>query len=147
MSNARILVAHGPNLNLLGTREPHLYGSTTLADIGTELDRQAAEKGARCEHFQSNHEGALIDRLHAALGDGTTGILLNPGGLTHTSVSLRDAVAAVNPRIPVIEVHLTIPEAREPFRHQSFVAAVVSGRISGFGARGYGLGLAALLDA
>lgn len=138
-----VLVLHGPNLNLLGHREPSIYGRTTLSEIDSELGQQAQRLGLTVECLQSNHEGVLVDRLHAALGDGTQAVLLNPGGLTHTSVVLRDAVAAVAPKIPVIEVHLSIPEAREPFRHLSLVAGVVSGRISGFGARSYTIALEA----
>lgn len=133
----RILVAHGPNLNLLGRREPDIYGQQTLSDIEAELRARASRTGVEIVTFQSNHEGELIDRLQATLDDQTGAVLLNPGGLTHTSVSLRDTVAALVPYLPVIEVHISIPEAREPFRHSSLVAGVVSGRVSGFGPASY----------
>lgn len=138
-----ILVLHGPNLNLLGQREPEIYGHQTLADIDSELTGLAAQLGARLESFQSNHEGALIDRLHQSLQDGTHGVLINPGGFTHTSVALRDAVSAL--AIPVIEVHLSNIHARESFRNQSFISPVVSGVICGFGADSYLLALRAIL--
>lgn len=140
----RVLSLHGPNLNLLGRREPHIYGQTGLDAVDRAVRARAESWGWSHESFQSNHEGALIDRLQACLDDGTAGVLLNPGGLTHTSVSLRDTVAAVVDHLPVIEVHLSIPEAREPFRHTSYVAGVVSGRISGLGPDSYLVGLEAL---
>ncbi len=137
-----ILVIHGPNLNLLGTREPEIYGHATLADIDARLAAEAKELGCELESFQSNHEGELIDRIQAAMGP-VDGILINPGGLTHSSVSLRDALGATS--LPVIEVHLSNVFARESFRHQSFVSGIALGVISGLGARGYSVGLEALV--
>lgn len=137
-----ILVIHGPNLNLLGTREPEIYGHATLADIDARLAAEAKELGCELESFQSNHEGELIDRIQAAMGS-VDGILINPGGLTHSSVSLRDALGATS--LPVIEVHLSNVFARESFRHQSFVSGIALGVISGLGARGYSVGLEALV--
>lgn len=145
----RVLVLHGPNLNLLGRREVSIYGSSTLADIDAKLVELGPSLGVEVlEPIQSNHEGVLIDRLHAAIDDGTRGLLINPGGLTHTSVSLRDAVsAATGLGMSAVEVHLSQPEARENFRHHSFLSGVVSGRVSGFGALGYELGLRGLAAA
>ena len=133
---------HGPNLNLLGSREPDVYGSTTLAEIDADLADAAKELGAEIECLQSNHEGELIDRIHEAASR-VHGILINPGGLTHTSVSLRDALVASE--LPVIEVHLSNVFAREEFRHHSFVSGIALGVISGLGPLGYLLGLEALL--
>jgi 3-dehydroquinate dehydratase-2 len=138
----RILVVHGPNLNLLGTREPEVYGRTTLAEIDAGLEQQAKEQGYGIDCFQSNHEGLLIDRIQEAIG-AVDGILINPGGLTHTSVSLRDALAAT--ALPVIEVHLSNVFAREEFRHRSYVTGIALGVISGLGPRGYSIGLDALI--
>ncbi len=134
-----LLVLHGPNLNLLGTREPAVYGATSLAQIDAELAQIAADAGETLESFQSNHEGALIDRIHAARLDGTHFILINPGGLTHTSVALRDALAAV--AIPFIEVHVSNVHAREAFRHHSFLSPIALGVICGLGVDGYRLAL------
>jgi 3-dehydroquinate dehydratase-2 len=138
-----VLVLHGPNLNLLGTREPEVYGRTTLADINARLSELAAQLDAQLSHFQSNHEGALIDAIHAALGV-HQGLLINPGGLTHTSVALRDAIAGVG--LPCVEVHLSNIHKRESFRHVSMVSAVCVGTVAGFGPNSYALGLRALLD-
>jgi len=132
---ARLLVLHGPNLNLLGTREPAVYGHATLAAIDADLQQRAADAGHRLESFQSNAEGELIERLHRAREDGTRFLLLNPAGFTHTSVALRDAVAAV--AIPFIEVHLSNPHAREPFRRQSYFSDLALGVVAGFGADSY----------
>jgi 3-dehydroquinate dehydratase-2 len=140
----RVLVVHGPNLNLLGAREPAIYGATTLAEIDAELALRAKEQGAQVECFQSNHEGALIDRIQDAPA-WASGILINPGGLTHTSVALRDALAAT--KLPVVEVHLSNVHAREDFRRHSFVSPIARGVVLGFGARSYALGLDALLGA
>lgn len=139
-----ILVLHGPNLNLLGTREPAVYGSVTLAQIDAELVAMATKAGARLQTFQSNHEGALIDRVHAARTDGTGHIIINPGGLTHTSVALRDALVGV--AVPFLEVHLSNVHKREPFRHHSFFSDVAEGVICGLGVAGYRLALQFALD-
>jgi len=140
---AKLLVLHGPNLNLLGTREPEVYGRTTLEQINRDLTALAQEFGIEIDCYQSNHEGALIDRLQEAMGN-THGILFNPGGYTHTSVALRDCISGI--RIPTIEVHLSNIHAREEFRHRSILAPVCMGQISGLGAIGYTLGFHALLE-
>lgn len=142
-SPLNLLVIHGPNLNLLGTREPAVYGSTRLVEIDADLAALGKELGCEIESCQSNHEGVLIDRIHAAQG-AVDGILINPGGFTHTSVALRDALSSVD--LPVVEVHLSNVFAREPFRHHSFISGVALGVISGFGPSSYRLGLEALVD-
>ena len=139
----KILVLHGPNLNLLGTREPDVYGSMTLDDINNKLIELGKELGVEVKSMQSNHEGALIDALHDAM-IWAGGVVFNPGGYTHTSIALRDAISAI--QIPVVEVHLSNVYVREEFRHVSMVSAVCKGKISGFGWMSYMLGLRALVD-
>ena len=140
----RILVVHGPNLNLLGAREPEHYGRATLADINLALVRLAEAADVDLESFQSNHEGALIERIHAAREQGFRAIIINPAAYTHTSVALRDALAAV--AIPFIEVHLSNVHAREPFRQHSYFSDLALGVISGLGHEGYVLALEYLLN-
>ena len=140
----RILVMHGPNLNLLGTREPEHYGRVTLSDINMALARMAEGAGVELESFQSNHEGALIERIHAAREQGVRAIIINPAAYTHTSVALRDAIAAVD--IPFVEVHLSNVHAREPFRHHSYFSDLAVGVICGLGHEGYLLALEYLLN-
>jgi 3-dehydroquinate dehydratase-2 len=135
----RVLVIHGPNLNLLGTREPEVYGTVTLSDINLSLARLAEGAGVDLESFQSNHEGALIERIHAAREQGVGAIIINPAAYTHTSVALRDALAAV--AIPFVEVHLSNVHAREPFRHRSYFSDLAVGVICGLGPEGYRLAL------
>jgi 3-dehydroquinate dehydratase-2 len=135
----RVLVIHGPNLNLLGTREPEVYGTVTLSDINVSLARLAEGAGVDLESFQSNHEGALIERIHAAREQGVGAIIINPAAYTHTSVALRDALAAV--AIPFVEVHLSNVHAREPFRHRSYFSDLAVGVICGLGPEGYRLAL------
>lgn len=139
-----ILVLHGPNLNLLGTREPQVYGSTTLEQINAELVQLAADEGFRLDTLQSNHEGVLIDRIHAARTDGTRFVIINPGAFTHTSVALRDAFSGV--ALPFIEVHLSNVHRREPFRHHSYFSDIAEGVIVGLGAGGYRLALQHALE-
>lgn len=131
----KLLLLNGPNLNLLGTREPAVYGTTTLADIEKAAVAQAGEAGATLDYFQSNHEGALIDRIHAARSEGVEFIVINPGGLTHTSVALRDAFASV--AIPFVEVHISNVHQRESFRHHSYLSGIARGVICGLGVDGY----------
>jgi 3-dehydroquinate dehydratase-2 len=141
---AHLLVLHGPNLNLLGTREPAIYGQATLASIDADLTAGAMAAGHTLESLQSNAEHVLIDRVQAARDDGTDFILINPAAFTHTSVALRDALAAV--RIPFIEIHLSNPHAREGFRHRSYFSELAVGVISGFGADSYRYALDAALQ-
>jgi 3-dehydroquinate dehydratase-2 len=140
----QILVLHGPNLNLLGTREPQVYGATTLEEINTSLVSHAASRGATLSAFQSNHEGVLVDRVQAARTDGTGFIVINPGAFTHTSVALRDALAGV--ALPFIEVHLSNVHRREPFRQHSYFSDLAEGVILGLGAAGYRLAVDAALE-
>ncbi|MBW8824697.1 MAG: type II 3-dehydroquinate dehydratase [Xanthomonadales bacterium] len=138
-----ILVLHGPNLNLLGSREPGIYGHATLADIDEQLRTGSEQAGIALETFQTNHEGEMVERIQAARGDGTAFIIINPAAFTHTSVAVRDALAAV--AIPCIEVHLSNPHSREPFRHTSYFSDLAVGTIAGFGADSYRYALDAAL--
>ncbi len=138
----RILVVHGPNLNLLGKREPEIYGTQTLAEIDADLEVAAKSMGAELTCFQSNHEGELIDRIQDSMGH-AAGILINPGGFTHSSVALRDALVGTS--LPIVEVHLSNVYAREAFRQISYVSPIALGVISGLGSRGYRFGLEALV--
>ena len=139
-----VLVVHGPNLNRLGTREPEVYGRTTLDEVNARLARFAASCGIDLDCFQSNAEHELVDRIQQSADDGTDWILVNPAGLTHTSVVLRDALAAVG--LPFVEVHLSNPHAREPFRHRSMVSDLAVGTVAGFGADSYLLALQAIVN-
>lgn len=141
----KILVLSGPNLHRLGKREPSIYGTTTLDDIHRELERAASERGASVECRQSNHEGVLVDWLGDAEDQGFAGVVFNPGAYTHTSIALYDAIRGAG--VPVIEVHISNPDAREAFRRESKVAPACLGRVAGFGAASYRLGLLGLLDA
>lgn len=138
-----VLVLHGPNLNLLGTREPDIYGSETLAEVDARLQSFGFDVGVNIETFQSNHEGVLIDRIQQAKKAGFSALVINPGGYTHTSVALRDAIAGAG--LPTIEVHLSNIHAREKFRHHSYIAPVAIGQICGMGTIGYELAIRALL--
>lgn len=140
----QILVIHGPNLNLLGTREPDVYGSQTLVKIDADLAEMAGKAGFTLESFQSNHEGALVDRIQAAGRDGSRFIIINPAAYTHTSVAMRDALAAV--ALPFVEVHLSNIHKREAFRHHSFFSELAEGVICGLGAQGYQMALAYALE-
>jgi 3-dehydroquinate dehydratase II len=141
--NLSVLVLHGPNLNLLGLREPGIYGATTLAQIDTKLIELGKSLNAVVQSFQSNHEGALVDAIHGAR-DRHQGIVINAGAYTHTSIAIRDAISAV--QLPTVEVHLSNIYKREEFRHHSYLASIVVGQISGFGANSYYLGLKAIVS-
>ena len=140
----KILLLNGPNLNLLGTREPQTYGHDTLADVEAMVAKIGADRGVVIECFQSNHEGALIDRIHAARTQGVAYIVINPGGLTHTSVALRDALAGV--AIPFIEVHISNVHKREEFRHHSYLSGIAEAVLCGFGTSGYSMALNYICD-
>lgn len=135
----KVVVINGPNLNLLGTREPQIYGATTLAEVEAGLRAQAKELGIALECFQSNHEGAIVDRIHAARTEGVTFMMINPGAFTHTSVAIRDAFSGVG--IPFVEVHISNVYKREPFRHHSYLSDVAEAVMCGFGTLGYNLAL------
>jgi 3-dehydroquinate dehydratase II len=143
-SMTKILLLNGPNLNLLGTREPQIYGHDTLDDVEAMVDKICVTRGVSIECMQSNHEGALIDRIHAARLDGTGYIVINPGGLTHTSVALRDALAGV--ALPFIELHVSNVHMRETFRHHSYLSGIAAGVIMGFGVSGYAMAVNAAID-
>ena len=139
----RILVIHGPNLNMLGKREPDIYGDQSLAEIDARLTEMGDKLGIDVETFQSNHEGALVDKIQEAVG-AVHGIIINPAAYTHTSVAIRDALAML--KIPVVEIHLSNINRREPFRHQSMIADIVAARVAGFGSYGYTLALDGLVE-
>ena len=139
----KLLVLNGPNLNLLGIREPEIYGHVTLTEINQQLNQIAGELGIQLEFFQSNHEGELVDKIHQAVS-GIKGIIINPGAFTHYSLAIRDAISAVG--IPTVEVHLSNIQAREEFRKKSVIAPVCIGQVAGFGPLSYILGLRALVD-
>ena len=134
-----VLLLNGPNLNLLGTREPHIYGHDTLADVERRFTEEATALGLQAQCFQTNHEGAMIDRIHAARTDGTAWVVINPGGWTHTSVALRDALAGV--ALPVVEVHVSNVHKREAFRHHSYISGIAEAVIAGLGVFGYSAAL------
>jgi 3-dehydroquinate dehydratase-2 len=138
----KILVIHGPNLNMLGQREPDIYGHQSLAEIDARLQERGRELGMNVETFQSNHEGALVDKIQQAAGI-VNGVVINPAAYTHTSVAIRDALAMLD--IPIVEIHLSNIHHREPFRHQSMIADIVAARIAGFGSNGYTLALEGLV--
>jgi len=141
----KILVINGPNLDMLGKREPDIYGSLSLDMINRDLERRAAQMGLELECFQSNHEGAILDKIHEAFNQGSVaGVIINPAAFTHTSVALRDALVMLP--CPKVEVHLSNIHKREPFRHKSLLADIVTGQITGFGARGYQMALDAIAD-
>ncbi|MCD8096399.1 MAG: type II 3-dehydroquinate dehydratase [Ruminococcus sp.] len=139
----KILVVHGPNLNLLGEREPGFYGSDSFESVNAEIERKAEQCGFECEIFQSNHEGEIVDKLHAARLD-SVGVVLNAGAFTHYSYAIADAIAAI--KIPVVEVHMSNIHARDEFRHRSVIAPVCAGQIAGFGKASYLLGIEALKE-
>jgi len=143
MAGKKILVIHGPNLNMLGKREPAIYGSTTLDDINIELAKRALEMGLDLEAFQSNHEGAIVDRVQEAYKK-VSGVIINPAAYTHTSVAIRDALLLLD--VPIIEVHISNIHKREPFRHHSYVADIATGQIAGLGVKGYYLALEAFSE-
>ena len=137
----KVLIIHGPNLNLLGVREPEIYGQTTLSDINSSLEELGNRLGLAVETFQSNHEGAIVDKIQQAVSE-KNGLIINPAAYTHTSIAIRDALAVLD--IPIIEIHISNIYKREPFRHQSLISGVVTAQIKGFGARGYLMALEAL---
>ncbi|MFT5169414.1 MAG: 3-dehydroquinate dehydratase-2 [Candidatus Omnitrophota bacterium] len=141
---SKILVIHGPNLNLLGEREEDVYGLTTLDEINEQLQKNASEENVEIDFFQSNHEGEIVDKIGVSKKENVNAILINPAAYTHTSVAIRDAIAAV--KVPTIEVHLSNVYAREEFRHTSLIAPVAHGQISGFGVDSYMLGLKATIN-
>ncbi len=136
--NIRIMVIHGPNLNMLGKREPDVYGKDTLSDINERMKEKGLELGVHVDFFQSNHEGAIVDKIHEIINS-HKGLIINPGGYTHTSIAIRDALLLLS--IPVVEVHISNIHKREPFRHHSMISDVATGQISGLGSHGYNLAL------